>query len=288
MNQAQGCRPRGKRHGNIPRRRTGRYRSFTASTFQAAWGVTDFTLYYGIGDRSADEYRAYGDFVGRLNALLKQATPQADVLLYYPIYDLWAEYLPVAEPLRLTSQTPRAQRLVGSFQRLGQTLQRSQIPFTLIDHENLAQARVQSDGSLLIAGGRYRAIVLPEGVELPGEAGAVVERFAERGGRVLRDGAAQSSQPLKAALQPAFAIRPASPRIALGQFVRDGRKIVVLVNVGGQPYKGHLIVETSSDWLAADPATGAVRPAPRGEDGPVSVALDARQTRVFVQVPPAE
>lgn len=255
------------------------------AAWQAAWGVTDFTLYYGIGDRSADEYRAYGDFVGRLNALLKQASPQADVLLYYPIYDLWAEYLPVAEPLRLTSQTPRAQRLVGSFQRLGQTLQRSQIPFTLIDHENLAQARVQSDGSLLIARGRYRAIVLPEGVELPDEAGAVVERFAERGGRVLcdgADGATRSSQPLKAALQPAFTIHPASPRIALGRFVRDGRKIVVLVNVGGQPYKGRLMAKTSSDWLTADPATGAVRPAPRGEDGLLPLALDARQTRVFV------
>ena len=45
------------------------------AAWQAAWDVTDFTLYYGMGDRSADDYRAYCDFVGRLNAVLKEATP---------------------------------------------------------------------------------------------------------------------------------------------------------------------------------------------------------------------
>ena len=85
------------------------------AAWQATWDVTEFTLYYSTADRSADEYRQYGDFVGRLNAILKPATPDPQVLLYYPIYDLWAEYLPVAEPLQLTSQTPRAQQLVQSF-----------------------------------------------------------------------------------------------------------------------------------------------------------------------------
>ena len=84
------------------------------AVWMATWGVTDFTLYYAPSDRTPEAYRAYCDFVGRLNALLLGATPVADVLLYYPVYDLWGEYLPVAEPLTLSSQPPRAQQVVQS------------------------------------------------------------------------------------------------------------------------------------------------------------------------------
>ena len=36
-----------------------------AAAWQAGWGVTEFTLYYGVTDRSAEDYRAYCDYVGR-------------------------------------------------------------------------------------------------------------------------------------------------------------------------------------------------------------------------------
>ena len=68
------------------------------AAWQAAWGVTEFTLYYSPADRPAAEYRAYADFVGRLNAVHAARPDPTKVLLYYPIYDLWAEYRPVAEP----------------------------------------------------------------------------------------------------------------------------------------------------------------------------------------------
>jgi hypothetical protein len=151
------------------------------AAWQAAWGVTDFTLYYGTGDRSAEEYRAYGEYVGRLNAVLKPARPDPEVLLYYPIYDLWAEYRPVAEPLRLPSQSPRAQRIVKSFMQLGQWLQQNQVPFTLIDHEHLAGAKVGPDGKLAIHDQRYTALILPEETELPPPAAEVAEQFGRCG-----------------------------------------------------------------------------------------------------------
>ncbi|MCU0962790.1 MAG: hypothetical protein MUF48_22050 [Pirellulaceae bacterium] len=83
------------------------------------------------------------------------------VLLYYPIYDLWSEYVPVAEPLQLASQSPRAQQLVASFLRLGQMLQRRQIPLTLTDHRYLAQATVEADGTLVIGRQPYSALLVP-------------------------------------------------------------------------------------------------------------------------------
>jgi len=50
------------------------------AAWQATWDVTEFTLYYSTADREADEFRQYGDFVGRLNAILKPAVPAPQVI----------------------------------------------------------------------------------------------------------------------------------------------------------------------------------------------------------------
>jgi len=256
------------------------------AAWQAAWGVTDFTLYYSITDRSPEQLRAYCDFVGRLNAILKPARPTPETLLYYPIYDLWAEYRPVAEPLRVESQSPRAQRIVSSFLRLGQALQRSQLPFALIDHEWLAAARVEPDGTLAIHDQRFATLLLPQDTELPPAAARTVERFREKGGRVLADqqGSTSLSGPfLIATLKPAHRLAPASERVALGLYIRDGRRIVVLVNVGREPYEGHLVAPGPAAWQVLDPASGAIRAAESDPPGRVRLSLAARQTLLLVQ-----
>ncbi|MHB8952711.1 MAG: hypothetical protein ACYC4U_06995 [Pirellulaceae bacterium] len=256
------------------------------AAWQATWDVTDFTLYYGTGDRTAEEYRQYGDFVGRLNAILKPATPDPGVLLYYPIYDLWAEYLPVAEPLQLTSQTPRAQQLVQSFLRLGQMLQRTQLPMTLIDHEHLAKAEAHSDGTLTIGPQRYGVLLLPHDAQLPDEAAAVVKHFEQQGGRVLRDGvdpAIATSEALREELQPDLSIYPASPSIALGRFVREGHAIRLLVNVGKQPYAGTLRTANQGSWVVLDPATGTSTAVASDREGNLPLNLEPRSSRIFVQ-----
>ena len=205
-----------------------------AAAWQAAWGVTDFTLYYRPDERSPEDYRAYCNFVGRLNAVLKPARRDPQVLLYYPIFDLWAEYRPVAEPLSLASQTKHCQAIVRSFERLGQTLQRRQVDFSLVDHEMLASARVESDGKLRIAEQTFGSLVLPAGIELPDGASSVVERFRQAGGRVVSDSesAPLAEGSLCTAVRPRQSLAPPSDRITLGRFVRDGRTILLAVNVG--------------------------------------------------------
>ena len=255
------------------------------AAWQAAWGVTDFTLYYGPNDRPAEDYRAYCDFAGRLNAVLKPAKMDRRVLLYYPIHDLWEEYLPVPEPLKVGSQSGRAQRIVGSFMRLGQTLQRTQIPFTIVDHEYLAGAKVGPDGGLSIAGRAYDSLLLPGGVKLPPDASKVVGQFRQRGGRVPVDGpadAALSREAVLGALKPAYRISPPSDEIALGQFTRDGHKILLAVNVSGQAYEGQIVTGTRGDWHVMDPASGAITAAEKTKRG-VPLTLAARQSLVFVQ-----
>jgi hypothetical protein len=255
------------------------------AAWQATWGVTDFTLYYSTADRSADEFRQYGDFVGRLNAILKPAAPAPEVLLYYPIHDLWGEYLPVAEPLQLSSQSPRAQQLVNSFMRLGQTLQRSQIPVTVIDHEMLAACQVKSDGRLTIGGIAYRALALPHGVELPAAAAEVVKQFESQGGRVVRSGVDQtesSALSLVTALGTRSLVEPSSPQIAVGRFHRDGREILLLVNVSKQPYTGTLLSTAAATGLLLDPASGLSKSVTADEEGHLPLQLEPRACRIYV------
>lgn len=256
------------------------------AAWQAAWGVTDFTLYYGIADRPAEQYRAYCDYVGRLDAVLKPARPDPEVLLYYPIYDLWAEYRPVAGPLKLDSQSPRAQRIVNSFMQLGQLLQRSQVPFTLIDHEHLAAATVEADGKLAIHEQRYAAVILPEGAELPPPAAEVAQRFRRGGGRVVVNAALRgepSGPPLIETLQGACRISPASPHVVLGRFVREGRRVLLLGNVSPGPYSGHLTTGDWGTWQVMDPATGKIQSTPTDRAGRVRLELAARQAVLMVE-----
>jgi len=256
------------------------------AAWQAAWGVTDFTLYYGIGDRSVDDYRAYGDYVGRLNAVLKPARYDRKVLLYYPIRDLWEEYLPVAEPLRLDSQTPRAQRIVRSFMRLGQTLQRSQVPFALVDHEKLAGATARRDGTLAIGDYTFNALILPDDVKLPADAGGVVDRFRQHGGQVLADGPAEASltrERLTSAIGPAYRFSPRSEHITLGRYVRDGRQVLLVVNVGAEAYEGHVTSGGVTAWGRMDPASGSIRRVSADESGSVQLRLGPRQSVLLVQ-----
>jgi len=257
------------------------------AAWQAAMGVTDFTLYYGIADRSAEDYRAYCDYVGRLNAVLKEARLDPDVLLYYPIHDLWAEYRPVADPLNLGSQTQRAQKLVGSFNATGTALTHAQVPFCLTDHEFLAKASVRS-GRLQIRGHGFRAIVLPEGAELPEAASRRLAQFESGGGIVLRDGPEGriTSQTLRRDLRPDYALAPEHDGIVLGRFVRERRPIIVIVNAGASPYAGTLSVARAGLWTIMDPATASVRTSSVVDGGAgVAISLAASQAVILVGPP---
>ena len=256
------------------------------AAWQAAWGVTDFTLYYDITDRPPDEYRTYCTYVGRLNAILKPARLDSEVLLYYPVNDLWAEYLPVAEPLQLESQSPRAQRIVRSFNRIGQMMQRNQIPFALVDHEHLAAARVVDGGRLDIKGHRFTSLILPSDVQLPSAAAQVVERFKRKSGRVLAEGAAGgplSAAALAEAIRPAFSVSPASDKIVLGIFVRERRRILLVLNVDTQAYQGELTTDAPRNWQILDPASGAIRPAGKPSRAHVRLALEPNQAVLLVE-----
>ena len=226
-----------------------------ATAWQSAWGVTEFTLYYQLETRSEAIYRQYSDFVGRLNAVLRSAAPHRPVLLYYPIETLQEEYIPTAEPFSLQTQSTVARRTIESFERLGGQLTQTQIPFTLIDGNFLAQAELKGT-ELEIAGSRFHTLVLPD-VELPKAVAKNIDRLRKSGFRILVDNRDAISIPDIPKLEPANA------KIVFGQFKRDGYDIFVLSNADkDNAYQGRLlnVNVASTTKFILDPQTGDKMP----------------------------
>jgi hypothetical protein len=245
------------------------------AAWQAAWGVTEFTLYYNLESRSKQDMLAYGEFIGRLNTVLKPAQMERTVLLYYPVYDLWEEYIPVAERLEPASQSERAQTIINSFNKLGQEMQRRQIPFIIVDHEYLAGAQVQKNGRLKIRNRLYDALVIPDGSQLPAAAATVAQKLAKAGGLVLQG-------QLQEKLAPAYRLDPPCENIVLGPFKRDGRTILLAVNVGNTPYQGRLMAVKPVAWNVLDPAAKTIISAgARTEAAPLQ--LQSLQTLMLIE-----
>jgi hypothetical protein len=226
--------------------------------------------------------------VGRLNAVLRDAQPTCRALLYYPIYDLWNEYLPIPGKLTVESQSDRAQKLVSSFMELGQQMVRRQVTFALADHELLSRADVRGS-QLNIRGNRFEAIVLPAGVVLPETAREKIEQFRSNGGIVIQPAAQGAGIDFKklSGLYADGSLSTPNDRIVLGRFRRDGREILILVNVSSEPYNGKIVCRKSEAWLAADPGTGRIDRATT-DAGKVTVSLKPRSAIFLIGTSPTE
>ncbi len=256
------------------------------AAWQAALGVTEFTLYYNYNQRDKQTYQSYCDCVGRLNAFLREAQPVPAVLQYYPIYDLWAEYLPVAEKLTLETQSEKTRQIVDSFMQLGQQMLRRQISFALVDHELLSQAEIR-DKAIWIGERRFEALVLPALVELPVSVALVVERFKAAGGKVLSD--KHSGQGMDydslSRIYMNGRLAASNDRVVVGRFKRDGRDILIVVNVAPEPYVGDFSIEQGTRWLIAYPDSGKIEPIETDNSGKIALSLPPRGVILFVSIP---
>ncbi len=250
------------------------------AAWQAAFGVTEFTLYYQPALWTPEEYRRYCDTVGRLNAVLRDATICPRALLYYPIEDIQAGFIPTAGRFTMESQPERLQRTVASFIRLGQMLTLSQVPFIVADARYLSAAK-RAGGTLKLGDRAYDGLLLPEGVELPGT--EVLRAWDEQDRAVFRDrrDAPLAFRDLRARIAPAVELDPPTDWLVAGSFERAGRRIVLLANVGPAAYAGVVKTGLSRKWSKWFPDTGAIEPAGALSDT-VPLALPPRSAVLLI------
>ncbi len=280
-----------------------------AAGIMAANGITEFTLYYSVDGgsqfpyRNEGTHRRYADFVGRLNAVLRDATPIRPVLLYYPIEIAQEEYLPMAGTFNGASQTARMHAICDAFNGLGIALTKAQIPFIFVDDRSIREliangAGQKLDGSRTVRSDfEFSAIVYPVGVE---------KKNYDWNNKNLKEVYASDLQnwrepeTIKAALADNAGSRlvldPPTQNVSLGSFVRDGKFAFVLTCVDENGWEGTATFATSnafsgvgSDvnvskngvWQVLNPDSGEIVEI-ESKDGEASLKLEKNQTRIVV------
>lgn len=266
-----------------------------AAGWQAASGVTEFTLYYGIEGadyRNTQSHRNYCRFVGRLNAVLRDAEPVRPILVYYPIEEMQEEFRPYNGSLTdISKQSERAQQILRSFNNLGEGLARVQTSFSLIDRETLKSLTKtpenQQEAELLK--GKYRGIIFPRWAE------KIDYDWADSNFKeywIEEDKPLNTWQDVASELGdfagPRLTPEPSYPSFAEGTFKRDGRLIFVVTNTEPSEWKGFLRltgVDTnsleSSEWVILDPKSGAIE-MQQIVDNRIPVQFAGRQTLIYV------
>ena len=273
----------------------------TTAGCMAAWGVTEFMLYYEINGGSAAPYRngashkAYCDFVGHLNAVLREAQPIRTVALYLPMEILQEEYKPMAGQIDWNRVSKRAQECNVSFKCVCSMLTQAQIPFVLVDDQTLNEMIANGAGKENTSRTKrsdfdITAVIYPRYVERKNYAWNnknVKEIYLDQ---TLNWHLPETwLELLKDAAGPRLELPPSSRDFVAGTFERDGKLIFCLVNARKVNYEGTARVVSAVEkysmkegtWQVLDPETGKITPV-ETRDGALPLRVEAGKTVILV------
>lgn len=200
-----------------------------AAAWQSIFGITEFTLYYQITDRTAQDYKEYSEFVGRLNAIVRSSDPVCDAVLLYPIQDLQEEYVPQNKRITLKMTSPRTQKICQSFDKLGRKM--------IGDHSTFLFAE-ESDLNPLLAGkiphlDVPKAVVIPDGVNISPDLKKTLDDFTQKGGKIFYNEFHGKSP-----------ISPKDQSLLYGKYRRGKERFHLILNTSERTeYHGHLAVD---------------------------------------------
>ncbi len=262
-----------------------------ATAWQMAFGVTDFTLYYAIAYsnkypyRNETAYKAYCDFIGRVNSMVMDAMPVRKVLLYYPVYDLQREYIPAAEKMSSKTQSRLSKTIESSFRDLGTNLLKAQIPFVLVDYLTLEKATFTENGTMRIGKDLYSTLLFPKDIVFSHSISGIIAKAKENGVKIVMAGdfsECPSPDQLFGVIGDKEKIIPSCSDIAMGKFTREGRKIFLITNTGDENYTGALKVAEGNRYVGLDPQTGETDREQKIPENKIKLNLAPLQSKIFV------
>ena len=256
-------------------------------------------------------------YLARVQSLMQSGRPHNDVLLYWPIHDLWHD----TKENRLVSMSVHGREWFGD-QVIGKTaemLWQRGYAFDYISDKLLQNAKVEG-GSIDLAGSKYRALIVPGCEHMPLETMKKLVAMARAGVAVIFADRTPNDVPglqdlekcrsefqvlasklsatpgdqLDAALGKAGVRREQALTSHEGvQFIRravDGGVVYFIANRGTQAFDESIKLASAAPQAAIlDPMTGRTGLAEIA-DGAVRLQLDAGESllvRTFANQPPA-
>lgn len=116
------------------------------------------------------------EYIGRCQSVLQAGQPANDVLVYWPIHDLWMDPKGTSIPLTVHSHDWMAKQRIGE---VANVLLAKGFAFDFIS-DRMIEGLKAEDGGLAAPGGTYRALVVPACKYMPGTTLRRLADLAER------------------------------------------------------------------------------------------------------------
>jgi len=256
-----------------------------------------------------DDFSALNAYVGRVQSMLQSGIPANDVLVYWPVFDIWSDPAGLELPLGVHST---AWILETPFGRLAKKLKAQGFSFDYVSDEQLRQVKWENGNFVTAGGAHYRALVVPATKRMPVETLRQVFALGQGGGNVIFEAVPEEVSglgrlemrraefrtlvdqlgkrgTLVAADVPAALRQAGVPREPIAEsgigFIRRARKsgyLYFLVNQTAQPLDGWVTLGTQAHSVRIiDPVAGCSGLAEvRGGKGGVA--------QVYLQIAPGE
>lgn len=248
-------------------------------------------------------------YIARCQAFLQGGRPDNDLLVYWPIHDLWHAPNGMVQHLTVHRREWFAEQPVG---KLARTLWEQGHAFDYISDRQLQQAQPGPEG-IVMPGGAYRGLLVPRCVYMPRATAEKLAALAAAGACVIFEDALPRSLPgLGASDDDRAAFDAATARLAAGPAVVTPDPLAVLdANLGihGEPmvarelrYErraypgGHVYFITNrgqnalEDWvvLRRPAASAEIYDPMTGRIGAAALKPGAPACAVFLQLAPGQ
>ncbi|MBN2295942.1 MAG: glycoside hydrolase family 2, partial [Pirellulales bacterium] len=131
---------------------------------------------------------ALNAYIARVQSFLQAGKPANDVLVYFPIYDLWAQDVGAKNMLhylQVHNSTVWLEQNLPATHRAARSMWDRGYGFDFISDRQIRKRLSATDGSLQADGGKYRVLVVPESKIIPLETLRSIIDLAQAGGTVV-------------------------------------------------------------------------------------------------------
>jgi hypothetical protein len=159
------------------------YHGTVYSPDDAAWPGWLFyaSTQYNPNNTWWDDFAAMNRYIQRVQSVLQHGAPDNDILLYWPVFDLWDRPDGLMQQLGVHDVKWLTEQPVG---RLARTLMTHGYSFDYISDAQLARTKAV-DGVLATPGARYTILVVPAARRMPASTLQQMLQLAENGATVL-------------------------------------------------------------------------------------------------------
>jgi len=141
-----------------------------------------------------NELPALNRYIERCQKVLQNTKPDNDVLVYFPIHDIWAKKNTNELIVKLDVHHSNNWLQESHFGTLVSLLSQQGFSFDYVSDKMIADARV-TDGKIQLEGGTYQTLVIPESAYLPEKTLEIIHALLKQGARIIFQNSLPGSVP---------------------------------------------------------------------------------------------